>query len=207
MTRTKNYSNTHGYPTPKRQPPSVTYSPPSNALVANFNSPQVPYRNRAPAQSQQPRRTEAPSVHEHQLTHVPATRAAQRAESVSAPTAPPSSTTAMKTKRRKPSQLARESRLRKCFNCGERGHLSLEYARPCYKCNIAGHHSARCPYSVTRAPGQEASSSSHSSAQSTPERLVQPTSGGDSSPAVAQPPMQGVLHSATPAPHPSLVSK
>ena len=28
---------------------------------------QVPYHNRAPAQSQQPRRTEAPSVHEHQL--------------------------------------------------------------------------------------------------------------------------------------------
>ena len=143
-------------------------------------------------------------MHEHQLTHVPATRAVQRAESVSAPSAPPSSATAMKTKRRKPSQLARESRLRKCFNCGERGHLSLECARPCYKCNIAGHHSARCPYSVNRAPGQEASSSSHSLAQSTPERLVRPTSGGDSSPAVAQPPMQGVLPSATPAPHSSL---
>ena len=40
MTHTKNHSNTHGYPTPKRQPPSMTYSPPSNALVANFISPQ-----------------------------------------------------------------------------------------------------------------------------------------------------------------------
>ena len=40
MTHTKNHSSTHGYPTPKRQPPSVTYSPPNNALVANFNSPQ-----------------------------------------------------------------------------------------------------------------------------------------------------------------------
>ena len=155
-------------------------------------------------QSQQPRRTEAPSVHEHQLTHVPTTRAAQRAESVSAPTAPPSSATAMKTKRRKPSQLARESRLRKCFNCGERGHLSLECTRPCYKCNIAGHHSARCPYPVNRAPGQEASSSSPSSAQSTPERPVRPTSEGDPSTAVAQPPPQGVLPPTTPAPHPSL---
>ena len=84
----------------------------------------------------------------------------------------------MKTKRRKPSQLAREFRLRKCFNCGERGHLSLEYARPCYKCNIAGHHSARCPYPVNRAPSQEASSSSPSSVQSTPERPVWPTSEG-----------------------------
>ena len=121
-------------------------------------------------------------MHEHQLTHVPTNRAAQRAESVSAPSAPPSSATAMKTKRRKPSQLARESRLRKCFNCGERGHLSLECARPCYKCNIAGHHSARCPYSVNRAPGQEASSSSPSSVQSTPERPVRPTSGGGSFP-------------------------
>ena len=155
-------------------------APPSNPGAWQ----QVPYRNRAPAHSQQPRRIEAPSVHEHQLTHVPATRAEQRAESVSAPSAPPSSTTTMKTKRRKPSQLARESRLRKCFNCGERGHLSLECARPCYKCNIAGHHSARCPYSVNRAPGQEASSSSHSSAQSTPERPVRPISGGNSSPAV-----------------------
>ena len=36
MTHTKNHSHTHGYPTPKRQPP-VTYSPPSNF---NFNSPQ-----------------------------------------------------------------------------------------------------------------------------------------------------------------------
>ena len=158
-------------PAPTRTP---SPAPPGNPEAWQ----QVPYRNRAPAQSQQPRRTEAPSVHEHQLTHVPATRAAQRAESVSAPLAPPSSATAMKTKRRKPSQLASESRLRKCFNCGERGHLSLECARPCYKCNIAGHHSARCPYSVTRAPGQEASSSSHSSAQSTQERPVQPTSGG-----------------------------
>ena len=184
-------------PAPTRTP---SPAPPGNPEAWQ----QVPYRNRAPAQSQQPRRTEAPSVHQHQLTHVPATRAAQRAESVSAPTAPPSSATAMKTKRRKPSQLARESRLRKCFNCGERGHLSLECAHPCYKCNIAGHHSARCPYSVTRAPGQEASSSSYSSAQSTPERPVQPTSGGDSSPAVSQPPTQGVLPSATPAPHPSL---
>ena len=184
-------------PAPTRTP---SPAPPGNPEAWQ----QVPYRNRAPAQSQQPRRTEAPSVHEHQLTHVPATRAAQRAESVSAPPTPPSSATAMKTKRRKPSQLARESRLRKCFNCGERGHLSLECARPCYKCNIAGHHSARCPYSVTRAPGQEASSSSHSLAQSTPERPVQPTSGGDSSPAVSQPPPQGVLPSATPAPHPSL---
>ena len=138
-------------------------APPSNPEAWQ----QVPYRNRAPAQS---RRIEAPSVHEHQLTHVPATRVAQRAESVSAPAAPPSSATAMKTKRRKPSQLAREARLRKCFNCGERGHLFLECARPCYKCNIAGHHSARCPYSVIRALGQEASFSSHSSAQSTPER-------------------------------------
>ena len=175
-------------------------APPSNPGAWQ----QVPYRNRAPAHSQQPRRIEAPSVHEHQLTHVPASRAEQRAESVSAPPAPPSSTTTMKTKRRKPSQLARESRLRKCFNCGERGHLSLECARPCYKCNIAGHHSARCPYSVNRAPGQEASSSSHSSAQSTPERPVRPISGGNSSPAVTQPPTQGVLPSDTPAPHSSL---
>ena len=133
-----------------------------------------------------------------------ATRAAQQAESVSAPSAPPSSATAMKTKRRKPSQLARESSLQKCFNCGERGHLSLECDRPCYKCNIAGHHSARCPYSVNRAPGQEASSSSPSSAQSTPERPARPTSGEDPSPVVAQPPTQGVLPPATPAPHPSL---
>ena len=184
-------------PAPMRTP---SPAPPGNPEAWQ----QVPYRHKAPAQSQQPRRTEAPSVHGHQLTHVPATRAVQRTESVSVPNAPPSSATAMKTKRRKPSQLARESRLRKCFNCGERGHLSLECDRPCYKCNIAGHHSARCPYSVTRATGQEASSSSHSSAQSTPERPVQPTSGGDSSPAVSQPPTQGVLPSATPAPHPSL---
>ena len=41
MTHIKNHSNTHGYPTPKRQPPSVTYSSPSYVLVANFNSPQA----------------------------------------------------------------------------------------------------------------------------------------------------------------------
>ena len=105
-------------PAPTRTP---SPAPPGTRGMAAGALPQG-----APAQSQQPRRTEAPSVHEHQRTHVPATRAAQRAESVSAPTAPPSSATAMKTKRRKPSQLARESRLRKCFNCGERGHLSLE---------------------------------------------------------------------------------
>ena len=184
-------------PAPTRTP---SPAPPGNPEAWQ----QVPYRHRAPAQSQQPRRTEAPSVHEHQLTHVPATKAVQRTESVSVPNAPPSSATAMKTKRRKPSQLARESRLRKCFNCGERGHLSLECDRPCYKCNIAGHHSAWCPDSVTRATSQEASSSSHSSAQSTPERPVQTTSGGDSSLAVSQPPTQGVLPSATPVPHPSL---
>ena len=184
--------------------PALTRTP-SPASPSNPGAwQQVPYRNRAPAHSQQPRRIEAPSVHEHQLTLVPATRAEQRAESVSAPSAPPSSATTMKTKRRKPSQLARESRLRKCFNCGERGHLSLECARPCYKCNIAGHHSARCPYSVNRAPGRGAGSSSHSSAQSTPERPVRPTSGGNSSPAVTQAPTQGVLPSDTPAPHSSL---
>ena len=52
---------------------------PSPALPGNPDAwQQVPYRNRAPAQSQQPWRTEAFSVHEHQLTHIPATRAAQR---------------------------------------------------------------------------------------------------------------------------------
>ena len=40
MTNTKNHFNTHGYPTPKRQPPSVTYSPPGYALDANLNSSQ-----------------------------------------------------------------------------------------------------------------------------------------------------------------------
>ena len=93
---------------------------PSPAPAGNPDAWQhVPHRNRAPAQSQQPRRTEAPSVHEHQLNHVPATRAAQWAESVSASTTPPSSAKAMKMKRGKPSQLARESRLRKCFNCAK----------------------------------------------------------------------------------------
>ena len=136
----------------------------------------------------------------------------QQAESVSASTAPPSAAEAMKTKRRKPSQLERESHLQKHFNCGERVHLSLECTptpppppspHPCYKCNISGHHSVRCPYSANRAPGPEASSSP-SSAQSTPERRVRPTSGRDPSPSAAQPPPRGVLPPATLAPPPSL---
>ena len=52
----------------------------------------------------------------------------------------------------------------------------MECTSPCYKCDIPGHHSARCPYSVNRAPDLGASSSSHSSAQSTPERPMRPTS-------------------------------
>ena len=40
VTQTRHHSDVHGYPTPKGQPPSMTYSPPSHALVANFNSPQ-----------------------------------------------------------------------------------------------------------------------------------------------------------------------
>ena len=36
MTNTKNHFNTHGYHTPKRQPPSVTHSPPGYVLDAYF---------------------------------------------------------------------------------------------------------------------------------------------------------------------------
>ena len=83
-------------------------------------------------------------------------------------------------------------------------------ARLCYKCNISGHHSARCPYSVNRAPGQEASSSSSSPRRRSPlwsGRCVayfRGGGGGGPSPAVAQPPPQGVLPPATPALRPSL---
>ena len=69
----------------------------------------------------------------------------------------------MKIKRRKPNQIASEFHLRKCFNCGERGHYSVECPHPGYKCDIPGHHSARCPYSVNRAPVPEASCSSRTS--------------------------------------------
>ena len=165
---------------------------------------QVPYRTRAPAQSTQPWRIEASSVHEHQLTHVPATSVEQRAESVSASTAPPSVAEAKKTKRRKPSQLARKSRLRKSYNCGKRGFHSVECTRPCYKCDFLGHHSVWCPYSVNRALDRGASSSSHSSVQSTPEQPVRPASMADPPSVAMQPPLWGALPPATTAPRPSL---
>ena len=72
-------------------------------------------------------------------------------QSLSASTAPPSVAKAKKGKGRNPSQLGREFRLQKCFNCGERGHHSVECPHPCYKCDIPGPHSAWCPYSMDRA--------------------------------------------------------